>query len=173
MWKIIMQSSTRKDEKYGVLDIFHGKEVKTHANYIWDIFIFYRISMMLHTYGHSLLIYKWSNWFLQGSVHRQLSYVEEAKRSCVQDGIRYPTDKDIATRMGITIEQLQKLYNYSPHIIVLTHRQMVCLKRNFASVYYKFRVICTLVPKVLLYLDLCAQSFYIFRSWCPLDPFYL
>lgn len=46
---------------------------------------------------------------MQENTYTLLGKVLEAKRSCIQEGNHNPSQEDLARRVGITVEKLQKL----------------------------------------------------------------
>ncbi|CAI9097986.1 OLC1v1034519C2 [Oldenlandia corymbosa var. corymbosa] len=46
---------------------------------------------------------------LPDNVYGLLSKIKEAKRQCIQKGIRYPSKEDVASEAGITVEKLESL----------------------------------------------------------------
>lgn len=48
-------------------------------------------------------------YYLQENVYTLLGKVLEAKRLCIQEGNRFPAKEDLAKRVGITVEKLEKV----------------------------------------------------------------
>lgn len=51
--------------------------------------------------------------YLQENVYSLLRKAAEAKRLLIEEGNRDPTKEEIAERVGITVEKLQRLLQYS------------------------------------------------------------